>query len=90
MKRGLSLERRLELLERQGGACLCGKRFDMHGGRKTTYFIDHNHSCCPGDKSCGDCIRGLLCGNCNVALGHAGDDPVLLSRMADYLAGAAF
>lgn len=48
--------------------------------------VDHDHSCCPGNKSCGKCIRGLLCINCNRGLGMFQDDPVLLNRAIDYLA----
>lgn len=31
--------------------------------------VDHDHKCCPGRKSCGRCIRGLLCDSCNLDLG---------------------
>ncbi len=34
-------------------------------------FIDHDHTCCQGEKSsCGNCIQGLLCLTCNTALNH--------------------
>lgn len=47
--------------------------------------IDHDHNCCPGNKSCGKCIRGVLCRGCNSGLGMFGDDPEKLEAAAGYL-----
>lgn len=50
--------------------------------------VDHDHSCCP-DKSlgvtCGKCVRGILCNNCNTILGVAKDDIESLEAMIAYL-----
>jgi Recombination endonuclease VII len=56
------------LLERQGYACgMCREPF----GDQSPICIDHDHSCCPDEKrSCGQCVRGLLCLPCNTALGQ--------------------
>lgn len=62
-----------------GGCFICG---DME-----RLVVDHDHRCCPRrGQSCGDCVRGVLCNNCNAALGFANDDPTRLMRMASYLA----
>lgn len=31
--------------------------------------LDHDHSCCDGNFSCGDCLRGVVCQSCNSLLG---------------------
>jgi hypothetical protein len=56
------------LLEAQGYACaMGGEPFE----EDQAIFIDHDHACCPDEKSsCGKCVRGLLCFTCNTALGH--------------------
>jgi hypothetical protein len=44
--------------------------------------------CCPGKKSCGKCIRGLLCARCNSAIGLFDEDPVTLHAAVEYLVHA--
>ena len=79
---GLTLDEYGEILSAQNGVCaIC------HESCSTGYrlAVDHDHSCCPGKKSCGKCIRGLLCANCNHVLGLVKDSPELLRIAADYL-----
>jgi len=52
-------------------------------GRGTV--VDHDHNCCPGQKSCGSCVRGVLCNRCNVGLGMFKDSPALLIQAATYV-----
>lgn len=57
----------VRMLEAQAGGCaVCRKTPDEEG--KALAF-DHSHACCSGKRSCGKCVRGLLCGSCNTALG---------------------
>lgn len=39
------------------------------------FAIDHDHKCCEGRKSCGLCVRGLLCRRCNVFIGYMESTP---------------
>jgi hypothetical protein len=74
----------LDLLASQGGVCaICGG--DDPGTKKGGWAVDHDHSCCPGKKSCGACVRGLLCRPCNSGLGHLRDSPLLLHNAIAYL-----
>ncbi len=55
------------MFESQSGRCLlCECLFSF----SFMYVIDHDHSCCPGDKSCGKCVRGLLHKGCNMFEGN--------------------
>lgn len=64
---------------------LCGKVFDMDSLRP--FHVDHDHSCCSGVKSCGKCVRGLLCGNCNLFLGFLKDDTKKMRKAIEYIEG---
>jgi len=71
------------MLEDQAGVCaICG--LINENGRMLA--VDHDHSCCPGDRSCGKCVRKLLCGDCNMGLGKFKDDVELLAKAISYLA----
>lgn len=69
------------LLAEQGGACaICKCPIDLSA------HIDHDHKCCPKrQRSCGKCVRGLLCGSCNHLLGQAKDNPETLRSAIIYL-----
>lgn len=60
--------------EAQGGVCaICRTAAAVH--------VDHDHQ---SGK-----VRGMLCFNCNAALGHLRDDPILFRRAVRYLAASA-
>lgn len=70
---------------KQGGVCaICGPRTGRSGKYKAL-AVDHDHSCCSGSTSCGQCVRGFLCGTCNSMLGHQHDDIDTFLRAAEYL-----
>lgn len=80
---GLSIDEGLELYEAQGGACAICRAPTA----ADALHIDHDHRCC-AQGSCGICVRGLLCGRCNLGLGHFEDDPERLAAAIKYLARA--
>lgn len=86
-KHGLYLEEVEAWITESGNRCAaCGRVFDDSlSGRAC---IDHDHSCCPDGYSCHQCRRGLICSNCNVALGHVKDDTSTLRGLIQYLEGA--
>lgn len=84
-KHGMTMERYDELLASQGGGCgLCGTT-DPGGRGGERFHVDHDHSCCPGSRSCDKCVRALLCAPCNVGLGSFRDDPERLREAARYI-----
>lgn len=49
------------------------------------WALDHDHSCCPSYKHCGNCLRGLLCSQCNAALGMLDDSEERALGLISYL-----
>jgi hypothetical protein len=52
--------------------------------------VDHDNKCCPmgrsrNSKSCGDCVRGILCNDCNLAIGYMKDDMDRMIKAVEYL-----
>lgn len=74
------------LWQEQGGRCAnvaCRKEL---GSGKRGFHVDHDHRCCSGgsnERTCGRCIRGLLCPACNEILRPA--TPEIMRGLADYL-----
>lgn len=79
----LSEEEAHKLFDTQQGKCaICAKPLEFYS--KYTH-LDHDHSCCPGQKSCGQCVRGFLCSYCNKGLGFFKESPSSLSSAIRYL-----
>lgn len=79
-KFGLTAEAWARILIAQQGRCAsCGDPM-------VDPCVDHDHSCCSHPtKTCGLCVRGLLCSPCNSGLGMFRDDPVRLRAAVEYL-----
>ncbi len=72
---GITLNDYDEMLRNQGGGCkICGTKTPKGSGR---FHIDHDHK--TGK------VRGILCNNCNMALGLMKDNPKILISAAQYL-----
>lgn len=68
-----------QMLEGNDGSCdSCGS--PIEGERQR--HVDHDHQ--------SGALRGVLCVNCNVALGHAKDDQARLHDLGTYLARHQF
>lgn len=72
--------------EAQGRKCAICPRTEPAGHGTGGWHVDHDHACCTARKrSCGKCIRGILCSNCNLMIGNGQDDPAILQAGAIYL-----
>lgn len=71
------------MLASQNDSCaICGIHKDS---LDVNLSVDHDHSCCSKIPTCGTCNRGLLCQDCNRALGMLNDDPGVLKKAYLYL-----
>jgi hypothetical protein len=74
----LSEEKYNELLSIYDGKCHSCKS-------NVATNIDHDHSCCNKQRSCGKCVRGVLCNQCNTALGLLSDDRQKIIKLLEYI-----
>ena len=76
----LSRENWEAMLISQNGACaICKEESDR-------WHTDHDHSCCPPKKrTCGKCVRGILCNRCNQAIGLLREKVEIFESAMEYL-----
>ena len=86
-KFNLPLSRYNLLMTEQNGLCaICLQpEIVMSRNKIRALAVDHDRSCCPGQTSCGACVRGLLCHACNTALGKFKDDVAIMERAINYI-----
>lgn len=84
--KGLSPDEYDAILNEQGGVCAsCGEMetgVNQYG--TVSLAIDHDHGCCPEQRACDKCRRGLLCMRCNRALGMLGDSIDTIEKLLNY------
>jgi len=70
------------MLTQQGNACaICRVLFTQ----TIKPYVDHDHSCCKDQRTCGKCTRGLLCNECNKLLGRIEANSVFSTHYQGYL-----
>ena len=78
----LTQEQYDQMLKDQNYVCAICREEEKNG---KSLAVDHDHSCCKGNKSCGECVRQLLCDHCNRMLGYARDNIETLKAAQNYL-----
>lgn len=73
-------------LESQNNKCACCR--DVFTARNPP-CVDHDHDCCSrannGRKSCGKCLRDLLCADCNLGISRFKDSSLRTTAATNYL-----
>lgn len=83
---GITKEQYDAIFAAQNFSCaICGTTNPRGHG----WVMDHDHTCCnnreSGKYNCGRCNRGILCTNCNTALGLIKENIATLEQMKGYL-----
>lgn len=84
-RHGMTKQTFAELVAVQGDKCANPGCDATEPGGRGEWHIDHDHNCCPKKWSCGKCVRGLLCHNCNIGLGLLGDSRRRLEGLLVYM-----
>ena len=70
---GLTLEDYEGMIWLQDNRCACCGTDFRESNEASNPAVDHDHACCDYDKdhrrTCGKCVRGIVCGKCNKAIG---------------------
>lgn len=62
----------------------CGDKLLRDRGRHKG-VVDHDHTCCNGPRSCGQCVRGILCQQCNFIAGMIENQADRIKSIKQYL-----
>lgn len=77
-KFGICIETYEKMLSDHNHQCaICGYKQPEHAEAHDKLYVDHNHTT--------NEIRGLLCMNCNSALGHFREDLTILEKAVQYM-----
>lgn len=71
----------------QDGKCaICTRAMKQSGTSYESVVVDHDHRCCPNKcRSCGQCVRALICRRCNYALGAIKEDEAYARALIAYI-----
>jgi len=80
---GLTLQDYDDLLKEQNGCCkICGTTDPRGQSKAGRFYVDHNHTT--------NEVRGLLCNDCNTAIGLLKDSPKIVAKAWGYLVGEGY
>ena len=81
-RHGFERNEALALVEKQGACKICNVPISKEF---RDWVMDHDHNCCPRDRTCDKCRRGFICQPCNKMLGFSKDNIETLQSAIKYL-----